>query len=171
MNQHSPSRALPWYGWLLLAILSPVILALGLILIITHYTARIALYSIVWIFWCARGRNVLFVYSDSSIWKEHIESEVIPQLADRAIILNWSRRKEWRFSIATLVFQHFAGSKEFNPMAIVFRPFRSRVEFRFWKPFQAWKKNKRDELNAMERSLFELSGRLRKIQGESGPRE
>jgi hypothetical protein len=106
------------------------------------------------------------VYSDSSIWKEHIETEVIPQLSDRVVILNWSRRKEWRVSLATLAFQHFAGSKEFNPMAIVFRPFRSRVEFRFWRPFQAWKKNKRDELEAMERSFIELASRLGKTKGE-----
>lgn len=151
---------------MLLIVLSPVWIALGLTFFFACLTARISLDCLVWIFGCSRGRNVLYAYSDSSIWKEHIESKVIPRLSDRVVILNWSRRKEWRVSLATLVFQHFAGSKEFNPMAIVFRPFRSRVEFRFRLPFQAWKKNKRDELDAMERSFIELSSRLGQTQGE-----
>lgn len=165
MSQQSKSKNIPWYGWMLLILLSPVLIALGLVFVFARLAARISLNCLVWIFWCSRGRNVLYVYSDSSIWKEHIESEVIPRFSDRVVILNWSRRKEWRVSLASWVFRHFAGSKEFNPMAIAFRPFRSRVEFRFWRAFQSWKKGNRNELEAMERSFLELANRLGQTKG------
>ena len=166
MTQQSQSKDLPWYGWVILILLSPLLIALGLVVIIAHFTARIALYALVWILWCSRGRNVLFVYSDSSIWKKHIESEVIPLLSERVMILNWSRRKQWRFSLAKLLFYHFGGSKEFNPMAIVFRPFRARIEFRFWRPFQDWKKGKTRSLEAMEKSFLELLRCIGQAKGE-----
>ncbi|MES2469054.1 MAG: hypothetical protein V4675_17240 [Verrucomicrobiota bacterium] len=168
MKQQSQSKNTPWYGWMLLIVLSPALIALGLIFIPARLAVRCSLYCLVWIFWCPRGRHVLYVYSDSPVWKAHIEAEVIPRLSDRAVILNWSRRKEWRVSLATMLFHHFAGSKEFNPLAIVFRPFRPRVEFRFRGPFQAWKKNKRDELEAMERSFLEVSGCLGQTKSGQG---
>lgn len=175
MSQQSQSRNLPWYGWIVLILLSPLLIALGLVVIVAHFTARMALYALVWILWCSRGRNVLYVYSDSPIWKEHVESEVIPRLSERVVILNWSRRKRWRVSLATLLFQHFGGSKEFNPMAIVFRPFRTQTEFRFWRPFHDWKKGKTENLEVMERSFLELlsrigqTGSIKQSVGKSGP--
>jgi hypothetical protein len=169
MSQPSHSSNLPWYGWVVLILLSPLLIALGLIILVAHFTARMALYALVWILWCSRGRNVLYVYSDSPIWKDHIESEVIPRCSDRVVILNWSRRKRWRVSLATLLFHHFGGSKEFNPIAIVFRPFRKRIEFRFWRPFHEWRKGNTQNLKAMERSFLELLTRMgQNREGEQG---
>ena len=168
MSQPSQSRNLPWYGWIVLILLSPLLIALGLVVIVAHFTARIALYALVWILWCSRGRYVLYVYSDSPIWKDHIESEVIPRFSESVVVFNWSQRKRWRVSLATLLFHHFGGSKEFNPMAIVFRPFRTRIEFRFWRPFHDWKKGKTQDLEAMEQSFLELLSRIGQTQGEQG---
>ena len=53
--------------------------------------------------------------------------------------MNWSQRKRWRFSIARLAFHHFGGNREFNPIAVVFRPFRRTRTFRFWLPFKELK--------------------------------
>ena len=53
-------------------------------------------------------------------------------------------------------------------MAIVFRPFRAREEFRFWQPFQSWKKGRREELEEMEQGFLDLLNRLGQTKGEPG---
>lgn len=168
MSQEPQSRRLPWHGWLLLIVLSPLLIALVVVFLVAHLIAELALNAAVWIFWCSRGCKVLYVYSDSPIWKEHIESTVIPQFADRVVVLNWSHRRNWRISLATLVFRHFGGRKEFNPMAIVFRPFQPRVVFRFWRPFHDWKKGKTRELENMERDFLQLLSHIRQTKAEQG---
>jgi hypothetical protein len=120
----------------------------------------------VWLLWCPQGKNVLFIYSDSSIWKDHIESAVIPRLSDEVVVLNWSERRRWRISLATLLFHHFGGRYEFNPMALVFRPFRRRTEFRFFAAYQAWKKGKRVALEVIESEFFLALSRLGQTKGE-----
>ena len=80
----------------------------------------------------------LFVYSDSPIWHEYIVQHFLPYLGERAVILNWSDRKLWRFSLARIAFRHFGGNREFNPLAVVFRPFGRTQAFRFWQPFRSF---------------------------------
>ena len=109
---------------------------------------------------------MLFVYSDSTIWKEHIEATVLPKLSPKVVILNWSERKRWKVSLATLLFHHFGGGFEFNPMALVFRPFHTRTQFRFFKPFQAWKKGHRSALERMESDFFSVLRQLGHTNGE-----
>ena len=49
-------------------------------------------------FWVRHGRKgkvILFVYSDSSNWKDHVEEKILPRLAACSVILNWSKRREW----------------------------------------------------------------------------
>ena len=43
--------------------------------------------------WCARGRRVLFVYSNSPDWQEYVEEKIIPKPPINAVIMNWSDRK------------------------------------------------------------------------------
>ena len=55
-----------------------------------------------------------------SFW---LASSRVPELlAQRAAPVD----KCWRVSIATLAFHHFAGYRQFNPLAVVFRPFPVR---------------------------------------------
>jgi hypothetical protein len=142
-------------------IVIPVLILSALILgpvIVIYFTAyfifRGALYMMVWLLWCTQGKHALFIYSDSPVWKEHIETSMIPRFSDKVVILNWSERKRWKTSLATLLFSHFGGGYEFNPMTLVFRPFHRRTEFRFFKAFQAFKKGNPNALQAIESEFF-----------------
>jgi hypothetical protein len=101
---------------------------------------------------------VLFVYSDSPIWRDYIDERILPLHAERALVLNWSERRRWRPSLSRMTFHHFGGSREFNPLAVVFRPFRRTRTFRFWQPFRDFKHGHPEALHAMERDLFGLIG-------------
>jgi hypothetical protein len=128
-----------------------------LVLIITFYLiAGFLLHMAVWCWWCTRGRDVLLVYSNSPIWQSYVEEMLLPRLSHRAIVLNWSHRCTWTPSLAVLAFRYFGGSREFNPMAIVFRPFRLARSFRFYKPFRDFKHGKTEAVNKMTDQLFAL---------------
>ena len=65
-------------------------------------------------FWrrhAARGRPVLFIYSESPNWQTHIESNILPRIRERSVVLNWSQRKEWpdRSTWEARFVRHFAG--------------------------------------------------------------
>ena len=63
--------------------------------------------------------------------------------------------------MARLAFFHFGGYREFNPLAIVFRPFRFTRKFRFWKAFRDYKHGHPVKLREMERDFFDLVGIVR----------
>jgi hypothetical protein len=48
--------------------------------------------------------------------------------------------------------------REFNPLAVVFRPFRPARVFRFWQPFREWNHGKREALERLEYELFAYLG-------------
>lgn len=112
----------------------------------------------IWFRWSRSGRDILFVYSNSPIWKEYIEENLLPHLGDRAVILNWSERKQWPRSLEKEVFRHFGGDKEFNPMAVVLRPFRRSHVYRFWSPFRDYKQGCPEALKKMEEEFFSKTG-------------
>jgi len=146
-----------WYLAILIPFLPAIIaIALAVAVFLAIFTA--CLHVAIWTLWCLRGRDVLFVYSDSSIWRDYIEERILPRLGRRAVVMNWSQRKKWRFSIARLAFHHFGGNREFNPIAVVFRPFRRTRTFRFWLPFKELKKGRPQALHDMEREFLEMIG-------------
>ena len=158
MTRPRPKQKLPWWQ---IAVLIPVILYA--VLYLTVFLPLFALYSFclrlaVWSWWCLRGRDILFVYSDSPVWRDYIEQRVLPYLGERAIVLNWSDRKRWHLSLKRMAFCHFGGDREFNPLAVVFRPFRRTRTFRFWQPFRDFKHGRPQELHKMEREFFGLIG-------------
>ncbi|HSA94040.1 MAG TPA: hypothetical protein VLE48_13580 [Terriglobales bacterium] len=116
------------------------------------------LYLAIWAWWCPRGKRVLLVYSDSPIWRDYFDAKVLPRLGDQAVVLNWSERKRWpRFtSLAVNAFHYFAGYREFNPLAVVFRPFRPRRIYRYWQPFREYRQGKPEAVETMTESLFAL---------------
>jgi len=139
-------------GILMFVLLSPLLLAyLGF-----RSASALCLNSAVWLSWCAGGRFVLFVHSDSPVWQDHIKGVILPRLGRRAIGLNWSERSRWKRSLPVLVFRHYAGHKEYNPMAIVFRPFHRTRCFRFFGPFNEHKHGKTDDLAKLEAEFFAL---------------
>jgi hypothetical protein len=123
----------------LVCILLPLapLIVVALLLFTLH---RLVLYLLVWMLWVPNGKDTLLVYSDSPIWHDYMTEQVLPLVKDRAIILNWSERSTWRrWRLTQQVFYSFGGSREFNPMVIIFRPIRRAKVFRFWSAFKEWK--------------------------------
>jgi hypothetical protein len=91
----------------LVLVLLPLILPLALFAAANHLAYRALLYLFVWALWLPRGKDILFVYSDSPIWHEYMATHVLPLVQERAVILNWSERKKWsRWSLGVAVFHH-----------------------------------------------------------------
>ena len=72
------------------------------------------------------------------------------------LLFNWSHRRRWRRALAVLVFRYFGGHREFNPMAVVFRPFRRAKTFRFYASFRDFKHGETEAVPKMEQELYEL---------------
>lgn len=140
--------------WLIVAVSLPY----AVVYLLLYSVWVLCLHVVIWIWWCARGRDVLFVYSESPLWREYIERQLLPILAQRAVILNWSERSAWSFSLGRAAFRHFGGSREFNPMAVVFRPLRRTRTFRFWKPFRELNRGRPQALETMEAELLQSVG-------------
>src|SRR6266699_2304871 len=143
-------RKPPWWLLALVIVLSPAILLIVIIVLALFIVTSICLHILIWTFWCARGRNILFVYSESPILHDYIEQRLLPPIRDRAIVLNWSQRKRWRFSLTRMAFHHFGGYREFNPLAVVFRPFRLTRKFRFWQPFRGTQSPRKASRNKIQ---------------------
>jgi len=131
-----------------------LILPFTLVAIILHLLYKAILYCFVWLFWVPKGKDTLFIYSDSPVWCEYMTAEVLPLVKNRAIVLNWSERKKWcNSSLAVALFRHFGRGREFNPLVVVFRPFRRARVFRFFSAFKAWKRGYREPLERLRRDL------------------
>ena len=144
-----------WYVPFIIA-LTPVVLVIGVAALLEFVVSSVCLHVLIWTWWCLRGRDILLVYSDSPIWHDYIERHFLPSLRERAVVLNWSQRKRWGLSVARLALRHFGGSRQFNPLAVVFRPFRRTRIFRFWQPFRDFKHGRPQALRKMEDEFFSL---------------
>ena len=138
----------------LLILLLPLLLPLGLLALGLFFLHRCVLYVLIWLLWLPSGKDVLFVYSDSPIWHDYMDKEILPLVQERALVLNWSARSSWpRWSLAVHVFRSFGGRRSFNPMVIVFRPLRTARVFRFWEPFKDWKRGYTEPVGRMRDDL------------------
>jgi len=109
--------------------------------------------------WLPRGRRVVFVYSNSPVWRDYIEQTLLPRLPPTAVVLNWSERRSWPFwSLAVWLFNVYGGRREFNPIALVVRPLRVPRRFRFWRAFRDFKHGKPAALHAVEKEFFDYIG-------------
>jgi hypothetical protein len=104
----------------------------------------------------ARGRTVMFVYSNSPNWQAYVEANILPRLGARAVVLNWSERRHWRRGSRWDVwfFERFAGDREFNPAALVYRPDGEIEVIRFHQPFLDLKHGRDGPLRAAEAALL-----------------
>ncbi len=138
--------------------LLPLLIAIAVVMLAAYVVWSAFLHLVIWTWWCLRGRDILVVYSESPIWHDYIEQRILPFLGDRAVVLNWSRRKQWRPALARAAFLHFGGGRQFNPLVVVFRPLRPTKTFRFWQPFRDFKHGRPDALRALEDQVFSLIG-------------
>jgi hypothetical protein len=139
--------------WLLWLIAIP--LALLVAVAIARFTA---LQAALWYFRVAHvraGRDVLLVYSESPHWQAYIEREWLPRLGHRAVVLNWSRRRQWsRLRPEVLLFRLFPSWREFNPVAIVVpRWWGGPTVIPFWRAFKDAKHGNDRALRDAERVL------------------
>jgi hypothetical protein len=74
------------------------------------------------------GKRGILVYSNSPNWQTYIEQNWLPSIGDALLILNWSKRADWsqQHPFEQRVCRRYGGDREFNPLAIVFKP-RGRV--------------------------------------------
>ena len=142
----------PWWLWPLLLVLLPLVVVAGVLWLV----AAVLLQLVVWLTWCPRGRYALVVYSNSPIWQEYFEQNVLPALGSRGAVLNWSERTRWPYSLSVALFKCFGGTREFNPLAIVFQPLTWPRRFRFYKAFKTFKHGHPEEAEKMRRELFNL---------------
>ena len=105
----------------------------------------------------SQGKFILFVYSNSPNWKSYIERNILPQIQDHAVILNWSERNQWdKTSWPVRVFKHWGGRKDFNPLAVVFCGLTRVRVIRFYQAFLDFKHGKEASLHQAECQLLEL---------------
>ena len=97
----------------LIIVVLPLVLPLALLGLILYALNRIVVYLLVWVCWLPSGKDVLFVSSESAVWKEYMETQILPLLRDRATVLNWSERNKWpKWSFAVRVFRTFGRHRE-----------------------------------------------------------
>jgi hypothetical protein len=137
--------------------LSPIWIPLLVLWLVFYILASICLYLAIWLLWLPRSKHILFVFSEGPIWHDYIEQHILPVIREQAVVLNWSQRRSWRCSLAVAAFKHFGGWRDFNPMAVVFRPFHRARVFRFLPPFRDYKHGKPENLLAMQQEFFDYS--------------
>jgi len=137
---------------LLLIGLSPLLI----IAVMLYFLWGAVLCIAIWLTW--KKQRVLFVYSDSPTWKDYIEREILPYVRDRAVILNWSERRKWKNSLAVLAFRYFGGYRNFNPIAILFRPFHFVKTYRFFEAFKEFKRGDRKKVEEIRKEFFDCMG-------------
>lgn len=118
------------FGLLVASFLVLILMPLLVLVAISWFAWSIALHLALWACWLPRGKDTLVVYSDSPHWQADFEQRILPALSQRAVVLNWSQRRQWKRSLATSAFQHFGGSADFNPLIVVLRPLRRTRVFR-----------------------------------------
>ncbi len=139
---------------ILIVALLPFVLPLALFAIANHLVYRALLYLLVWALWLPKGKDILFVYSDSPIWHEYMATQVLPLVRDRCVVLNWSERKKWsRWSLGVAVFHHFGGAGDFNPFVVLFQPLRAARISRFWSAFKDWKRGYKEPVDRLRQEL------------------
>lgn len=121
----------------------PLLLPLVVVVLAAYFLYGFTLQLLIWVCWCTRGTRVLFVYSNSPVWREYLQREVVPRLPRKTVVLDWSERRKWRpWSLDVLAFRYFGGHREYSPMAVVFRPFHWARTFRFYRAFRDFKHGK-----------------------------
>jgi hypothetical protein len=157
-----------WPG-VLGATLLVLLLPLALLGLICNLLMGLLLLVVIWCWWLPRGKSVLFVHSDSPVWRDYLAGHVLGQLDGRAVVLNWSDRSRWRLNLSVLAFWYFGGGRSFNPLGIVFRFCRLPRVFRFYEPFRAFKHGNTEGVEKMTREFLDCALR-RQVQSPTSAR-
>ena len=142
-------------------VLVPVVLLLLVPLLavrgLAHLSLSVVLHGVAWI---RHKRFVLFVYSDSPKWKEHVETHILPALPAGAVVINRSR--PWRRnSLAGRSYRHFGGQQEYCPIGIVIDRGKPVRRFRFFTPYMSARKGDDDALLSTYAAFMDTAQRAR----------
>lgn len=138
-----------------LIILSPIWVPIVIIFVVVHFVFGCLIYFAIWTTWFPRGKDTLFVYSNSPVWESYMLEHVLPPIKDRAIVINWSDRKQWKnWSLAIRAFHYFGSQRAFNPLVVILRPFRPARKFRFWPAFKEWKHGNQEPVEELRKEIF-----------------
>jgi hypothetical protein len=85
----STKIATKWWHVAAIIPLLPLLIAFAVIAMVAFAVSSVCMHVTVWTWWCLRGRDILFVYSDSPIWHDYVEQHILPYLGERAVVLNW----------------------------------------------------------------------------------
>ena len=150
---------------LIKALLIPVVVVLAIVLsplwlcLWLSWLVKGALLNIKFrVKWVRKGKHILYVYSESPKWQRYIEENIVPKLDGKVVLLNWSKRSEWKKvkPLEAKVLEYWGGESEFNPLAIVFLP-RGKVKvIRFHKAFMDFRHGKDALLKSKESELYEV---------------
>ena|ERR1700687_3471970 len=156
MSTKSDAKLLRTVLVVLVVMTAPLWLVLAAVAILARALRQLVLYAVVWSWWVGlASRRVLFVYSDSPNWKDYIEQVILPRLPENSVVLNWSQRRQWsRFGVSTWLFRAFAGTREFNPIGLVFERFGLVARYRFLSPFREMKHGRPETLQVLEERFF-----------------
>lgn len=134
---------------------TPILLVIGIPALLLFALSRLILYSVIWLWWLPRGKDVLLVSSNSPVWGDYIKERILPLIDGRVIVLNWSERSRWpQWSLRVFVFRAFAGRSNFNPMVVLFKPLQRARVFRFYSAFRDWKHGHAEGLEKLRRDLL-----------------
>ena len=154
MNRQNTTLVRKVFDAAIVVLLLPIIL-LALVMAGLSHLYRGTLYLLVWLLWLPKGKDILFVYSDSPIWCEYTTTEILPLVERRAVVLNWSERSKWPlWSLGVSVFHRFGGGRDFNPLVVLFQPFRRARTIRFWQAFKDWKRDYREPVERLRQELL-----------------
>ena len=106
--------------------------------------------------WGAQGKDLLIVYSNNPHWQRYIEEEWLPRWRERAVILNWTERAQWRDEPEVALFRTVVGRKEHNPVAIVVPRTGAIKVLRFWRAFREMAQGKEQTFRTIEAQLDAL---------------
>jgi hypothetical protein len=109
-------------NWLTYALV-PMLLLVSLLVIVLYVLWALVLRFLVLVLWFPRGYRVLVVYSNSPHWKQYFEEHILPRLGSRCVVLNWSERRQWSFTLARGLFLFYGGDKAYNPLVVVMPAF------------------------------------------------
>jgi hypothetical protein len=134
------------------------------------FAYRFGLKARFWLRYGRKGKFILFVYSDSSNWKDDIETRILPRIQDHSVVLNWSKRREWRsrMPFEMKVFDQWAGSNDFIPTAILFSPIGKVRVIRLGSPSQPAKPGKDRVSKESEQALLTAVSQRARASKTSG---
>ena len=136
MNTAKPKPKVKWWQIALIVPFVPVIVAIAGTAFILFLVSTICLHITIWAWWCLRGRDILFVYSDSPIWRDYIEKQILPHIGERTIVLNCHsvtagvfRLLGWRSITSEAIVSSIRSRSSFVPSA-------ARERFAFGNPLE-----------------------------------